>query len=133
MHVTFSCSIRLAPNPATASFRQNVLNALVRLRYAIPTVACTMSRLPSFSYEFTYEVPKSFDDALSWATTVFFDEPGPGESFEQLHDRLTLDRYWETGIGKHAMEFYASKDPSSPASWTFAYVQLAHCNVVLSV
>ena len=103
MHVTFSCSIRLA-NPATASFRQNVLNALVRLRYAIPTVACTMSRLPSLSYEFTYEVPKSLDDALSWARAVLFDEPGPGESFEHLHDRLTLDRHWETGIGKYVME-----------------------------
>lgn len=123
MHTTFSCSTALA-KPAPTSFQQNILNALIRLRHAIPTVACTMSQLPGYSYEFKYEVPRSFDDALSWAKAVlFFDEDG--ESFEQLHDRLTLDRYWETGSGKYVMEFYASKDPTRPASWTFAYVLLA--------
>ena len=117
MHITFSCSAALA-NPIPASFHLSVLNALVRLRYTAPTIACTMSRLPDYSYEFKYEVPSSLDAALTWAASVVFIHE-ESLSFEEAHTRVMDTVWWKASDGRYTHELHIYPNPVGSDSWTF--------------
>lgn len=121
-HVTFTAAGTFVKAFSLFDLERCVKSAAVRLRHLVPSIACKVAKLPTNEYQLTYAVPKSLDDAVTWADDIVSFTECARTRFEN-HERIARDRWWTADAGNYTPEFYitpASASSESSSSWTFA-------------
>ena len=114
-----SASVVFAAAMSKTEIQNHIYSSLITLRMKLPGIACTLRKLDSSSeYTFKYEIPRSYDHALSWARTITVFQEYNLPFFEE-HNSLKEDNLWRASDGRYTLEVHAS---ASSSGWNFRWV-----------
>lgn len=117
-HTFSSCKVTFGDDISADDLKHKVQRSFIRLRYLVPSIACTTSR-PSDAFQFDYHVPTSLEDAVKWCDEVVFVNED-GTSFQEHHDCIVSQRWWRASEGRYTYELHVTPNlMENSASWTF--------------